>query len=186
MTRIETVDWCVKNRWVDDVVSDPRFPPSGYYKVFYLIMRELKPDVAVELGTCGGGASLHMALGNPNTEVFTFDIAREPSVVVAEEMASNFHFYREDSVLASERFWNPEVEFLFIDTTHTYEQTMREYEAWLPKMDKKGIIAMDDVGREGMWKAIAEIGGVQRHYVEIGGNDIPGVPGGMVFVFLGG
>ena len=176
----ELVQGCVDDWRSISVHPEPCFPPSVYYRVLYLLVQRAAPEIAVELGTCGGGASLHMAMGCSTTKVYTFDNIKEWQVSIAETLVENFHFILDDSVQAATRFQDASVGLLFVDTTHTYEQTMAEYRVWLPKMRSSGIVIFDDIGRGGMDRAIAEIGGHQLHYPWLGGD------GGMVFLLLGG
>ena len=47
----------------ESAYPDPRFPPSEYYKFLKLLARYQQPNLSVELGVCGGGGSLHLAMG---------------------------------------------------------------------------------------------------------------------------
>ena len=44
--------------------SNPNFPPSPYYRFLKNVAYEINSRLSVELGVCGGGASLHMAIGS--------------------------------------------------------------------------------------------------------------------------
>jgi predicted O-methyltransferase YrrM len=44
--------------------------------------------------------------------------------------------------------WNKPIDFLFIDTSHTYEQTTLEIQRWFPLVRKGGQIAMHDTAQE--------------------------------------
>ncbi len=123
------------------------------------IAGRLNAKVFVELGTCGGGASLTVASRNSGTKVVSIDLDKYPQVAGIEELCSNFFFYKGDSIAMAEKL-GPDlalIDLLFVDTTHTYEQTMGEYKAWLPYMRKGGVICFDDLYRPGMnvvWDAL--------------------------------
>ena len=53
--------------------------------------------------------------------------------------------------------WNRKIDFLFIDTSHTYEQTLKELVRFEPFVKSGGIIAMhDSVLCPGVKKAVKE------------------------------
>jgi len=160
------------------VYSDPNFPPSLYYRFFEVVASVVEPEISVELGTCGGGAALHLAKGWSAGRVTSFDITKEPTVQIVESTFSNFRFVQEDVVAGASMFEPGSVSILFIDTTHTYEQTVKEYTAWGSKIAHGGVIFFDDLGREGMWPALREIGGDQVHFSDLGGD------GGMVALLI--
>jgi len=120
-----------------------------------------------------------MALGSPGTEVWTVDIDCDPLVFVAVELAPNLHFIHADSVDAAKLFRAHSVDFLFVDTKHTYEQTKAEYQAWYHNVKMDGLIVFDDYEWSGVGKLWQEIGGVQVHYPKLGGH------GGNLFLFKG-
>jgi predicted O-methyltransferase YrrM len=144
---------------------DPRFPPSSYYRFLRLLAAHLHPSVSVELGVCGGGGSLHLALGWPKGRVIGVDVAWDhpDNIQHVQERCPNFEFWLEDSVKAAARFAAERagrgVDVLFIDTTHTYDQTMREFEAWRPLLSRWAVVCLDDLEREEMRRVWAEMPG---------------------------
>jgi predicted O-methyltransferase YrrM len=124
---------------------DPRWPPSVYYRYLGLVLKKLNGKRAVELGTCGGGAALNMALMNPQAIVHSVDIEKLPQVDGVIDMCPNFRFHLLDSVVAAGLI-GPQtapIDLLFIDTTaHDPEL---EYKVWLPYMRKGGVVCFDDV-----------------------------------------
>jgi len=149
------------------VYSDPRFPPSIYYRFLYLLAYTVKPKVSVELGLCGGGGSLHLALGHPAGKVIGIDnrVEYPDNLKHIREKCPNFEFWRGDSVDAARRADQTgplPVDILFIDTIHTYERTMEEFDAWHPLMAEKGIVVLDDLHREGMQEAWDDLPGREK------------------------
>jgi hypothetical protein len=62
-----------------------------------------------------------------------------------------------DSVEAAKLYADRSIDFVFIDTSHEYEPTKREIEAWLPKV--KGIISGHDFNPKrypGLCQAVIE------------------------------
>jgi len=132
---------------------DPRFPPSPYYRFFQLLTNWLEPDLSVELGTCGGGGALHMALGWPNGRVIGVDRSNEypDNIAYIEKHFSNFTFMRGDSIeLAPEIGELGAIDLLFIDTVHTYERTWAEFNAYRPYLADNAVVCLDDLFRPGM------------------------------------
>lgn len=158
---------------------DPRFPPSPYYKFLRLLTEWWKPNLSVELGLCGGGGSLHMALGYPEGTVVGIDISDDypEQRKYIEEICKNFMYIRTDSVEAAKVEFGKPVDILFIDTVHTYERTMAEYNAWFPKLNGNAIIVLDDLHRNGMMQAWNEIKGyhIQMDYLHPGGGEDGGL-----------
>jgi len=106
-----------------DVYPSVMFPPSVYYRFLRLLTAYLGPRVSVELGVCGGGASLHMALGYPQGKVFGIDITLEypDNIEYIKKICPNFSFIQTSSLEAAALYRGPPVGLLFIDTVHTYE-----------------------------------------------------------------
>ncbi|NIP85931.1 MAG: hypothetical protein GTO03_10370, partial [Planctomycetales bacterium] len=136
-----------------DPWPDPRFPPSPYYRFFRLLTARLQPGLCVELGTCGGGGALHMALGWPDGTVIGVDKSNDypDNIAYVEERCPNYTFLRGDSVaLATEIGALGNIGLLFIDTVHTYERTWDEFNAYRPYLAENAVICLDDLFRPGM------------------------------------
>jgi len=129
-----------------------------YYRFLELLAEWWKPRLSVELGVYGGEGSRHLCMGYPEGIVVGVDI--NP---LQAQMPANFHFMQMDSVAAADEYENVvfeiPVDILFIDTTHTYEQTMAEYNAWFQYLNGNALIVMDDLHRPGMMKAWDKIQG---------------------------
>ena len=131
---------------------DPRFPPSPYYRFLKLLAQEMEARLSVELGVCGDGGSLHLAMASKT--VVGVDIAwdYEENITYVIKNYPNFHFFQGDSVELAPSIFERygEIDILFIDTTHTYQQTMVEYQAYKPFMSANSVICLDDLFRPGM------------------------------------
>lgn len=143
------------------VYGNPAFPPSPYYRFFRALAATLRPTLMVELGVCGGGASLHMALGNPEGKVIGIDHAMDypANIDFINETCPNFELVLGDSVESAPGVAEKHgmVGLLFIDTVHTYERTMAEWRAWEPWMAREAVICLDDLLRPGMNQAWNEV-----------------------------
>ena len=145
------------------VYPDERFPPSLYYRFLEALAQRKQPNLSVELGLCGGGASLHMAIGWPFGKVIGVDIRLEypDNISFILEHYPNFEFWQMDSVESASDIVD-DVDILFIDTVHTYEQTMAEFGAYWPRMAKDSIVVLDDLFREGMDRVWDELPGLEK------------------------
>jgi predicted O-methyltransferase YrrM len=127
------------------------FPPSMYYRFLKLLAEEMKPKLSVELGVCGGGGSLHLALGHPEGKVigvdFQYDHPKEVGHV--ESAFPNFEFMLEDSTKAAKKIHDKygKIDILFIDTDHTYEKTIIEYNTYKPFLSENAVVCFDDILR---------------------------------------
>jgi len=146
--------------------SNPAFPPSPYYRFLRLLAIELKSRLSVELGVCGGGGSLHMAMGSIKT--VGIDIANDypENIKHIQQYHSNFEFIIGNSIdmapIIHNRFGT--IDLLFIDTTHTYKQTIAEYEAYKPYLSNKAIVCLDDLNRPGMDLAWQEMPAPKKRF----------------------
>lgn len=148
-----------------DVYPSVLFPPSVYYRFLYCLTKRTGPGVCVELGLCGGGGSLHMALGCPTSRVIGIDVANQwpDRLEHVMERCPRFEFWQCDSIEAAEIFAQDgdpgSVDILFIDTVHTYERTMAEFQAWKPLLSDRALVVLDDLYRVGMGMAWDELPG---------------------------
>ena len=147
----------------DPIYPSPLFPPSPYYRFLKRLAEQLSPSLSIELGVCGGGGSLHLALGNSNGSVVGVDNAYDHDEQIQHiyKACPNFTFWLGDSIQDSGRivsdFGLPQV--VFVDTTHTYERTMMEFEAWYPYLKRQDnwVMCFDDLFRPGMNQAWNEL-----------------------------
>lgn len=143
---------------------EPRFPPSPYYRFLERLAGAMHPRLSVELGVCGGGGSLHLALGWPRGLVIGIDVTKEypDNIDYIYNTVSNFQLWLGDSIDLAEavnQSYGPTVDILFIDTIHTYERTLAEFNAWQPVLAEGAVVVLDDLHRQGMTEAFEAIPG---------------------------
>lgn len=135
------------------------FPHSPYYRFLKLLAEEMGSRLSVELGLCGGGGSLHLAMSS--ARVIGVDITLEypDNIRWIRRNYDNFEFLHGDSVQVAPIIFEAkgEIDVLFIDTTHTYKQTKAEYDAYTPYLSDTAIVCLDDLFRPGMDQAWAEM-----------------------------
>jgi len=139
------------------------FPPSRYYLFFRLLAALAKPRVSVVLGVCGGGDCHHLCIGNPDGRVVGVDIVRDhpEQMEFLEKTHPGFTLHIGDSVESARPVFDAfgPINFLFIDTTHTKDATVLEFEAWKPYLVTGAIVCFDDLFRTemaGVWEGIPE------------------------------
>lgn len=135
--------------------SDPRFPPSPYYRFLKLLALEMKARLSVELGVSGGGGSLHLAMGSEIAVGVDYAWDHEENITYIVKNYDNFTFLQGDSIDLAPFIFKQYglIDILFIDTTHTYEQTTEEYKEYKPFMSLNSVICLDDLFRPGMKEA---------------------------------
>lgn len=149
---------------ITEPYPDDRFPPSIYYNFLGILAAETKPRLAVELGVCGGGASFAMARNHPGGRVVGIDLDYQSytdNIRFIIEHYQNFIFLYDDSVEAADyvgKIYGP-VDLLFIDTVHSYDRTIMEWNAWQPHLSDRAIVCLDDLLRPGMPRAFSELSG---------------------------
>ncbi len=140
---------------------DTRFPPSRYYRFLRILAYEMRSRLSVELGVSGGGGSLHLAMGSPNGKVVGVDHAWDhaENINFILDNFPNYIFIKGDSIEYAPAIYESygKIDILFIDTTHTYEQTLVEYNAYKIFLSKRAIVCFDDLFRPGMEKAWNDI-----------------------------
>jgi len=143
---------------------DPRFPPSRYYRFLRVLAQNMQPSLSVELGLCGGGGSFHLAMGWSGgtvigVESHAGDTQQQENWRFIKRLRPNFVLWPGDSVESAPEIakrWGM-VDILFIDTVHTYKQTVAEWEAWEPFLSERAVVCFDDLLRPGMQEAWDEV-----------------------------
>lgn len=142
---------------------NPNFPPSPYYQFLRLLAANMKSNLSVELGVSGGGGSLHLAMGNPDGTVIGVDFAWDnpENIGFIQNRYPNFIFMRKDSIEAAPAIFKEygKIDILFIDTTHTYDQTLSEFNAYRDYLSDNFVVCVDDLFRPGMKEAWADLPG---------------------------
>lgn len=131
-----------------------------YYLYLARLVRELAPKRVVELGTDIGrsAAFMMMALG-PDSELVTIEIGTQ----VRCDLSAFAGDPRLKIVVGSSiepKIYQPvrDIDFLFVDTDHTFEQISEEWRIWSPRLRPGATVALDDIhlneGMERFWNRI--------------------------------
>lgn len=136
--------------------------------VLYDLAIRITAKNVVELGTDSGSSTISLlaACGSNGGYLHSFDwvdcpIAREN--VKKYGLGDMWTFTVMDDLEAAKQWKGGPIDFLFIDTDHKYEQTMKELDVWVPLVRSGGYITFHDVisRKDEVQKAIDEY--VQVH-----------------------
>lgn len=145
----------------------------------FFLVEILKPEIFVELGVFKGGSYNAFCQAVKETGTGTkcygvdswegdkhsgfYDISIYNDLLKYQQK----HFKNFSTMLkmpfddAVERFANEGIDLLHIDGYHTYEAVKHDFEGWLPKMSKKGVIVFHDTNFKdfdfGVWKLWEEM-----------------------------
>lgn len=146
----------------------------------YSLIKEQKPKVVLELGTCCGFSSITIGLANADTKVYTIEGAKEIAAVASENIkkagCQNITQVvgRFADVLGETLSLISPIDFAFIDGHHDKDATLGYYRQILPFMAKGSVMAFDDIswsdGMKEAWELISAEAGANKceHLGKIG------------------
>lgn len=164
-----------------------------YYRLFYLIAKQLQPNLSVELGSWQATAAAHLAAGNPTGQVFTVDIHREDKDAQLRAIEADGHYknltyvnrWTKDAfpiIKAARLNSSSLVDILFIDAWHNYDEAMSEYKLYSELLADEALVICDDITAgynfEGMLKFWDEL--PEPKFLD--SRIHPGIPMGFVYV----
>lgn len=138
---------------------------SDHLVPLYLETLELEPKLIVELGVRGG----------ESTFVFERVARRTGASLVSVDLEDcsqaidypKWNFVRSDDIEFARRFpdWcrekslPPQIDALFIDTSHVYEHTLQEMKSWLPLVGPRGKVFFHDSNQRRLyWRKNGTVG----------------------------
>ncbi len=152
-----------------------KIPGWFHFREFYDLIAEKAPQGAtiVEIGVYHGLSLIYLAIRRPDLKIVGVDWGRGCTYTGFQKttdalvgnlektnLTSRIPIIVWDSSKAADFIKDASVWMVFIDGDHTYEGITKDIVAWLPKIQKGGIIAGDDYGGPG-WpdvkKAVDEI-----------------------------
>ena len=156
LTEPPTWDRWLDERYMDDMGIIAHTNP--YYKLFYLIAQEFKPQFSVELGTYRGVAAGHLAAGNPDGLVYTIDWHRDPGDKQHQVFAIGMDAHYDNVRYINGCSWDvitvqrvadiaikKPIDILFIDAWHWYEHAMREWNLYRILLADEALVICDDI-----------------------------------------
>lgn len=118
----------------------------------------IKPKLIVELGVRGGESTFVFeraakAVGANLLSVDMNDCKNASSwpewnFVQSDDVA----FAGQFGDYCSKKNWQPQIDLLFIDTSHEYEHTKAEIQAWLPFVSEQGLVVFHDTNLKEIYK----------------------------------
>lgn len=172
---------------------------NPYYRLFYLIAKQFKPDFVVELGSYRATAAAHFALGNPAGQVVTIDMHKDPAQVddkaaciQTAQQIDNLRYINKCTVdnmpeygfeCASDdvKAVGKPIDVLFIDAWHAEQYVKREWELYSPLLADSALIICDD-----LFDNAGHFPGMERWWDSLQGEKFlnsalhPGVPMGFL------
>lgn len=136
---------------------------NPYYKLFYLLAKEFKPNLCVELGSWQATGASHFAAGNLGGQVITIDIHRDDKNAQSRTIEAANHYpnltylnrWTWDAVELVKALNTP-IDILFIDAWHDYLYAKREWDLYLPLLASPALVICDDITEaynfEGMYR----------------------------------
>jgi predicted O-methyltransferase YrrM len=171
-----------------------------YYRFFWHLAKMLQPRLIVELGGWQGTAAAHFADGHRIARVMTVDhhtdpgdeINRQKMLEACEVFSNIIYLERGNHALGDALSVRPrikhagKIDILFIDSWHTYENAMLDWEYYEPLLNSPALVICDDI-QDGEI-AGAPISGMLRFWSELpepkflNGNLHPGTMMGFLKV----
>jgi predicted O-methyltransferase YrrM len=135
-------------------------------RLLYTLAKETNPATIIELGTSLGISTISLALGAPNSTVYTIEGSEELAAIAKE----NFHkagLSNINSIVGSFDDLLPELLLklntplvAYIDGNHSFDATLRYFEMILPYVDGNSLLIFDDIhwseGMEKAWNTICQ------------------------------
>lgn len=141
--------------------------PTGsglYHSFLYEYIKQMKPKNVVELGHRHGLSTLAMLIAaeeaNVDCSITTIDNVSNLSFLSDETKSHpKLRVCVTDSCDSSvvNSFVDNSVDFIFIDTEHTYQKISSEWKTWKPKLKSGAVVVCDDINWPGMNSFINDI-----------------------------
>ena len=118
-----------------------------------------KPKIILELGCRTGNTTVPLlfAASQYQGHVYSVDIEKWEELKNFldddEELKKYWTFLESDDIILE---WDKEIDFLYIDTSHTYNHTMNELRKYEPLVNSGGTIVFHDIFEEEVSKAISD------------------------------
>ena len=125
--------------------------PQKYGRLLFRLVRRMKPETIIELGSCVGIGTSYLALGNAGSEVVsiegdpgTADIAKRTfealDIKNVRLVCGNF-----DEVLETILANLKQVDMAYIDGNHRKEPTLRYFDLLKKKTTHSSLLVFDDI-----------------------------------------
>jgi predicted O-methyltransferase YrrM len=120
----------------------------------------------VELGTATGWTAASLALADRARSVTSYDPVVQPrrecyARLAGEDARTRLAFVQETGEAGATRWDGPPVDLLFIDSTHSREDTLAEFRAWRSHLAPDAVVVFHDYGNPafpGVAEAVRDLG----------------------------
>ena len=137
---------------------------EDWAKFLYKIVKENRPKIVLELGTCCGFSSIYMSKASNDTQIYTIEGAKEVAEIAKNSIqkanCTNITQIvgRFQDVLKPLLNELKEINLAFIDGHHDKNATIEYYNIIKPYLSKESIVIFDDINwSNGMKEAWEEI-----------------------------
>ena len=118
-----------------------------HLQTLYLLTIELNLKNILELGTRTGESTIPLLLatkelGGTMTSVDIDSCFEAKAKIKQMNLEKYWNFIQNDDLSLT---WDKEIDHLFIDTSHTYDQTLAELQKFEPFVRKGGLITLHDI-----------------------------------------
>ena len=121
----------------------------------------MRPDLIVELGVRDGCSRFSLERAANLSESFLVSVDIE-DCSAACNLSDRWHFVKQDDIEFAQRFKNwchersiePSVDVLFVDTSHLYEHTLQELNAWFPLLSPQCKVMFHDTNLRAVYRRL--------------------------------
>jgi predicted O-methyltransferase YrrM len=104
--------------------------------------------IIVNIGACYGTSAMAMLEERLDAFIFSIDVKPSPKEVEHLQLAGLYHYGRVVRLLGRSqdigKHWPGQVDMVYVDGSHIYDEVVEDIEVWLPIIKPKGIICFHD------------------------------------------
>lgn len=157
---------------------DGWFSDAEMLSVFDVVSKLPKDSLLVELGTWKGRSTLFFRLANPNIDIVTIDecvkfwTSPAPAAEIDPKVLSypRITYIKSNTSDVAKKFNDP-IDFVFVDTIHTYDGVNNDIKDWSDKVKVGGYMLFHDCHRTqddtGLYKGLTEWLKASPDWVEV-------------------
>ena len=137
-------------RTISSIAKNSAKPPR-YAQLLFRLVKELKPDTIIELGTSLGVSTTYMALASPETRIITIEGSKKIADIAKDNFIKNNLNNIEvinnkiDDVLLNILNANKKIDLMFFDGNHRKQATINYFEQCLPSHHNDTVFIFDDI-----------------------------------------
>ncbi len=131
---------------------------SDHLETLYKEALVVQPRVIVELGVRTGASTFALSRAAEKTDAWLVSLDMEPTVFHSDYgkwrfvKADDIEFAKNFPEFANKTGFDSEIDFLFIDTSHTVAHTRAEIEAWSPYLAASGTMVFHDTNMKTIFR----------------------------------